>query len=85
MNKRGLGRSEPSTYSLRETADVLGVSFATIIVIERQAIGKLVLRLGLATYEELPWRIRKHLSKRKALANICSPKGARNRVTGSAL
>jgi len=45
--------------SLRQTARKLGISHAQVIVLERRALGKLMLGLGLYTYDELPWRIRK--------------------------
>jgi hypothetical protein len=50
-------------HSLRDVADELGISHAQVIIIERQAIGKLVIGLGLMTYEELPPRIRKFLPR----------------------
>jgi len=53
-------------WTLMEAAAELGVSHASIIVIERKATGKLVLGLGLMTYEELPWRIRKFLTRKEA-------------------
>ena len=52
--------------SHREVAAVLGVSHAMIIIIERQALGKLLLGLGLYSYDELPLRIRKFLKRPKA-------------------
>lgn len=51
--------------TLRETADELGVSHGQVIIIERRAIGKLLLGLRLFTYDELPWRIRKFLPRPK--------------------
>ena len=45
--------------TIRETADALGVSTGLVIIIERRAMGKLMLGLGLMTYDELPHRIRK--------------------------
>ena len=43
--------------TLRETAKALGISHGQVIVIERRAIAKLVVGLGLMTQAELPWRI----------------------------
>ena len=53
----------PLFKTLRETADELGVSHAQVIIIERRALGKLLLGLGLFTYDELPWRIRKFFKR----------------------
>lgn len=59
-------------FTLRETAAALGLSHANVIVIERKAIGKLVIGLGLMTYEELPERIRKHLRRPRVTAVVAT-------------
>lgn len=53
--------------SLREVAKALGLSHAAVIIAERRAVGKLVLGLGLMTYDELPARIRKFLPRPRKL------------------
>jgi hypothetical protein len=50
---------------LREVAKELGISHANLIIIERRALGKLLLGLGLMTYDELPPRIRKFFKRPK--------------------
>jgi hypothetical protein len=52
--------------SHREVAAILGVSHGLIIIIERRALGKLMLGLGLCSYDELPARIRKFMKRPKA-------------------
>lgn len=56
--------------TLRETAKALGISHGQVIVIERRAIAKLVVGLGLMTQAELPWRIRKFLKPGEQLRRI---------------
>lgn len=57
--------ARPKSYgrSLREVAKELGVSHAAIIIIERRALAKLLVGLGLFEPHELPARIRKHLPR----------------------
>jgi hypothetical protein len=54
-------------YTLRETAKILGISHAGVIILERRAIAKLVVGLGIMRQEELPHRIRKWLHKGERL------------------
>lgn len=56
-------------WSLREVADELGISHASVIIIERRAMAKLLLGLKLMTYDELPARIHKFFPRpRKKVA-----------------
>jgi hypothetical protein len=55
-------------HSHRDVAKALGVSCMTVIVIERRAIAKLVVGLGLYKTEELPAHIRKFLGPEWAWA-----------------
>jgi|HubBroStandDraft_1064217.scaffolds.fasta_scaffold53175_5 hypothetical protein len=49
--------------SLREMAKELGISHAAVIILERRALAKVALALGILEYDELPQRIRKFVKR----------------------